>query len=92
MLNDKEKSLIELVETHCHLCDEEAQSEIKHNLGVDEWEKAYEILLVELIGGNIKPDNFDKDVWWQYLVDFGIVEDPVIDADLSEKFKNWADS
>ena len=92
MLTSKEKSLIELIEKNCHLCDEEAQSEIRHNLGVDEWERAYEILLFELIGNNLKPNGFDKEVWWQYLVDFGIVEDPVIDAELPDKFRKWADS
>lgn len=89
MYSKNESELISLIKSNSSLCDEEAQSEIAHNLGVDEWEKAYEILVIELIKNNQKPKNFDKTLWRQYLVDFGIADDPVIDAELMKKFDDW---
>ena len=88
---DKElvKSLISFIEEHQHLVDDEAQSEIRQYIHFDEWEKAYEILLFELIQNKRYPKPFFPETWLKFITDFGINKDPVVDGHLMTNFDKW---
>lgn len=91
MLTDKEKMIIEITRKNANLATAEGKSEIEQYLAVDEWERAYEILILELIEMNVKPKDFDKGLWKKVLIDFEI--DKVgHDHEIMAKFEKWADS
>ena len=91
MLTDKEKKIIKVTKTNAHLASEEGKSEIEQYLSVDEWERAYEILILEMIEMKVKPNGFDKALWKQLLLDFEI-DKFGHDHEIMEKFEKWADS
>lgn len=86
-----EKQIIELTKNHADLATPEGKGEIDQYLAVDEWERAFEILILELIDLDIKPQDFDKNLWEQILLDFEI--DKVgHDHDILSKFERWAEN
>lgn len=88
MLTEKEQKLINLVKANCHLTSEEGRADILENLGFDEWERAFEILILELIKLGKKPEGFNQDQWRKYLIDFEI-DKYGHDHEILKKFDDW---
>ncbi len=91
MLTDNEKKIIEVTKTNIHLASEEGKSQIDQYLSVNEQERAYEILILEMIELRGRPNGFDKSLWRQLLLDFEI-DKFGYDHKIMEKFEKWADS
>ena len=62
---------------------------IMHYFDHDEYEMAYEGLLIDLIKANRRPSNFEFGVWRELAVDLGLDRETVFDSRLWPKFLSW---
>ena len=59
MYTEKEKEIIDLVKVNCRYSKDDNRKHIDFYLNADEWEIAFEILILDLAEQNIKPEGFD---------------------------------
>ncbi|MFG0293770.1 MAG: hypothetical protein ACF8MJ_11565 [Phycisphaerales bacterium JB050] len=79
----------EIIEACRPLLGDDTLEEVDHYLTHDEWEMAFEGLLIELMRADVVPPTYDFEKWCALLRDLGLDEDSVFDAYLWDKFVAW---
>jgi hypothetical protein len=85
-----EDHVAQLVERSRDLVSAEGGKEMLHFVEHDEFEMAFEILVLELAEAQVKPPCFDRNEWAQLLIRLGLREESVFVGDLWSVFEDWA--
>ncbi len=92
MSRNIEKQLMDFIELSNELISTEGIKGVIHYYKHDEYEMAFEILVLELIESNKYPDNFNFNEWEQLGKYFKLDVDSVFDDSFWDKFIYWGRS
>lgn len=83
--------LIELIKISAQYLDDSAYREIEHYLKHDEYEMAFEGLIIELIKNKIQPDSFDFINWKEIAVFYNLDKCSVFLINFWNEFVEWVE-
>ncbi|MCA9274147.1 MAG: hypothetical protein KDA31_14010 [Phycisphaerales bacterium] len=86
---DSDAKIGEIIEACRPLLSKEALNGIDHWFSHDEWEIAFEGLVLHLIEADVVPPYFDFDEWCALGREIGLDKDSVIDGEFWTKFVTW---
>ena len=85
-----EERIAQLVEESSDLIPKDALAEVRHYIDHDEFEVAFEGLVLELIKSQAKPSQFNYSEWMRLVDDLGLRTESVLVGDFWIRFQEWA--
>ncbi len=71
------------------LISEDGLQEVKHFFEHDEYEMAFEGLVIELMTINKYPEQYNYEEWKNMALKFGLDKESVFDGEFWNKFEKW---